>query len=121
MKVEDNYKQLQEENDNLSSQNILTLIEYIKSSFDIAVQMKAEKKFLELKSNLNIYDENYFNDYESLLRKEESDIRQHISIEQQLKLHGESLIDKIEELEKDNLILTSKLVKYNFFIIQYLK
>jgi hypothetical protein len=72
--------------------------------------MKAEKKFLELKNNLNIYDENYFNDYETLLRKEESDIRQHISIEQQLKLHGESLIDKIEELEKDNLILTSKLV-----------
>ena len=112
MKVEDNCKKLQEENDNLSSQNILTLIEYIKSSFDIAVQMKAEKKFLELKSNLNIYDENYFNDYESLLRKEECDIRQHISIQHQLKLYGEKLIDKLEELEKENLILSEKLVSF---------
>ena len=110
MKVEDNYKQLQEENDNLSSQNILTLIEYIKSSFDIAVQMKAEKKFLELKNNLNIYDENYFNDYETLLRKEESEIRSHISIEHQFKLHSEYLEQRITELEDNNFILEKKIV-----------
>ena len=89
----------------------MTLIEYIKSSFDIAVTLSSEKKFKALKKTLNYeINENYSEDYESLLRKEESDIRQHISIEHQLKLYSEKLIDKLEELEKENMILFEKLV-----------
>ena len=91
----------------------MTLFEYIKSSFDIAVTLQSEKKFKELKKTLNYeINDNYSEDYETLLRKLESDIRQHISIEHQLKLYGEKLIDKLEELEKENMILSEKLVKH---------
>ena len=42
----------------------MTLIEYIKSSFDIAVTLSSEKKFKELKKNLNYeINENYSKDY----------------------------------------------------------
>ena len=89
----------------------MTLFEYIKSSFDIAVTLQSEKKFKELKKTLNYeINDNYSEDYETLLRKLESDIRQHISIEHQLKLYGEKLIDKLEDLEKENMILSEKLV-----------
>ena len=91
----------------------MTLFEYIKSSFDIAVTLQSEKKFNELKQSLHYENnDNYSEDYETLLRKIESDIRQHISIEHQLKLYGEKLIDKLEELEKENMILSEKLVKH---------
>ena len=91
----------------------MTLFEYIKSSFDIAITLQSEKKFKELKKTLNYeINDNYSEDYETLLRKLESDIRQHISIEHQLKLYGEKLIDKLEELEKENMILYEKLVKH---------
>ena len=91
----------------------MTLFEYIKSSFDIAITLQSEKKFKELKKTLNYeINDNYSEDYETLLRKLESDIRQHISIEHQLKLYGEKLIDKLEELEKENMILSEKLVKH---------
>ena len=91
----------------------MTLFEYIKSSFDIAVTLQSEKKFKEFKKTLNYeINDNYSEDYETLLRKLESDIRQHISIEHQLKLYGEKLIDKLEELEKENMILSEKLVKH---------
>jgi hypothetical protein len=91
----------------------MTLFEYIKSSFDIAITLQSEKKFKEFKKTLNYeINDNYSEDYETLLRKLESDIRQHISIEHQLKLYGEKLIDKLEELEKENMILSEKLVKH---------
>ncbi len=94
----------------------MTLIEYIKSSFDIAVTLSSEKQFNILKETLNYkINENYSEDYEHLLRKEEKNIRQHISIQHQLKLYGERLIEKINELEQENFILIKKLVK--FFII----
>jgi hypothetical protein len=59
-------------------------------------------------------NENFSEDYESLLRKEESNIRKHIAIENQLKIHCKSLNDKLEEYEKDNLILIEKYVRKNF-------
>lgn len=39
--------------------------------------------------------------YEELIQSLEADIRKHIRIEHQLKLHMESLEDRIEELERD--------------------
>lgn len=59
-------------------------------------------------------NENFSEDYESLLRKEERNIRKHIAIENQLKIHCKSLNDKLEEYEKDNLILIEKYVRKNF-------
>ena len=100
----------------------MTLIEYIKSSFDIAVTISSEKQFKALKKSLNYeINNNYSEDYESLLRKEECDIRQHISIQHQLKLYGEKLIDKLEELEKENLILSEKLVSFILIFQDYYK
>ena len=39
--------------------------------------------------------------YEEIIQKLEADIRKHIRIEHQLKLHIESTEDRIEELERD--------------------
>ena len=67
----------------------------------------------------NSISENAAEDYETLLRKEEKEIRQHINIEHQLKLYIEKLNEKIEKLEKDNFMLQNKLVKniyLNIFI-----
>lgn len=40
-------------------------------------------------------------DYEEVIQKFEGDIRKHIRIEQQMKLHSESLQQKIEDKEKE--------------------
>jgi hypothetical protein len=45
------------------------------------------------------------------LRKEENNLRKHIRIENQLKLQIEKIIDKLEELETENLFLIEKLVR----------
>lgn len=45
------------------------------------------------------------------MRKEENNLRKHIRIENQLKLQIEKIIDKLEELETENLFLIEKLVR----------
>ena len=39
--------------------------------------------------------------YEEIIQQLENDIRKHIRIEHQLKLHIESVEDRVEELEKE--------------------
>ena len=39
--------------------------------------------------------------YEEMIQQLEADIRKHIRIEHQLKLHIESVEDRVEELERD--------------------
>jgi len=39
--------------------------------------------------------------YEEVMQQLEADVRKHIRIEHQLKLHIESVEDRVEELEKD--------------------
>ena len=105
--------------ENLEKQNLMTLIEYIKSSFDIAITMNAEKKFIELNNNYNKKTPEYYgNDYEQLLRKEESNLREQIGIQNQLKLYINSLKGKIEYFTKENAILKKKLVIIIFILIQ---
>ena len=50
-------------------------------------------------------------DYENLLRKEEATIRQHISIEQQMKLHLEKLLEKLEKSENERENIIKKIVR----------
>ena len=100
---------------NLEKLSILTLIEYIKSSIDIIINLQVEEKFKELKLNSN---KNHFNDIELLLRKEEKSIRAHISLEHQLKLHCDSLEEKIEELQKEKDKLKSYLDKLHKEVIR---
>ena len=92
----------------LSKLTILDLIEYIKSSIDIIIDMEIKEKNKEIKIKNNNYDE----DYESLLRREEAWIRKHIGIENQLKLDYNNLLDKYNECEKENIILMNQVVKF---------
>ena len=62
-------------------------------------------------NDYNQQKENKPQEYETILIKYENDIRGHIKIEQQLKLLCESLQSEIEDLEKENEILLSKLNK----------
>jgi hypothetical protein len=63
----------------LQKMNCLTLIEYIKSSFDIAVTERSNKE-IETYLEQHADNPNSAEKYETLLRKEESHIRQHISV-----------------------------------------
>ena len=74
------------------------LINYIKNSFDIIVTFLLEEK-------ANLYNEERDNkrqEYESVLIKYESDIREHIKIEHQMKLYIDSLETEKEELKYKN-------------------
>ena len=48
-------------------------------------------------------------DYEILLQKLERDIREHISIEHQLKIQCQKYAEKLEIVEKDKIILLSQI------------
>ena len=89
-----------------------TLLSYIKNNIDTYVSLKLSLLLNSQKEYEKLTKLNVAEDYETLLRKEENSIRQHISIEHQLKLYGEKLIDKLEDLEKENMILSEKLVKH---------
>jgi len=77
------------------------------------VQFKTEDLIDYYKSNKN---ENAASDYESLLQKEESAIRQHISYEHQIKIEYEKLLEKIEIYELENKLLLYQIVSYILFI-----
>ena len=77
------------------------------------MQFKTEDLIDEYKSNKN---ENAASDYESLLQKEESAIRQHISYEHQIKIEYEKLLEKIEIYELENKLLLYQIVSYILFI-----
>ena len=70
---------MNEEKDILKKTPPLTLIEYIKTSIDILIDLKVDEKLDSLKRAQGIDDENS-QDYESLLKKLEADIRQHIRV-----------------------------------------
>jgi len=71
---------LQQERENLMKTDPLIIIEYIKNSIDILINLKVEEK-LEIEKNAGLNDQSdKQNDYETLLRKLESDIRGHIKV-----------------------------------------
>lgn len=57
-----------------------TIVEYIKSSIDAIITMKLEETVLFLNNPLMTDNANEATLYETLLRKEESEIRQHIKV-----------------------------------------
>ena len=89
---------------------MLDIINYIKESLHIIIKIKAKEEIDQYKQGKEKKDENAAEDYETLLRKEEAEIRQHISIEHQLKLYMDNMLEKIYELEKDNHLLAKKIV-----------
>jgi hypothetical protein len=87
----------------------LDLIEYIKSTIDIIVALQVDSKINDYKANLN-EDSNAATEYETLLQKLESSIRQHIGYEHQFKLEYEKLLNKAEDLEAEKHILEKQIV-----------
>ena len=102
----------------LQKQNLLTLVEYISSSIDIIISLKLREEMNKINKG-KIINDNCTDNYEILLRKEERNIREHIANENRLKLYIKSLTDKLEEYERDNLILLEKIVRTYFNIIFY--
>lgn len=93
----------QTDEENLKRLKTKTLIEYINSLSKIILEEK--KKSLIKKSNSNRsyneeLNESKVNEYEQLLREHESNIRNHIKLEHQLKLQNEALVVKIDEMER---------------------
>ena len=87
------------ETDNIMNLSILDIIEYIKSTIDIIISIKVESKINDYKIK---EDNNAAKDYETLLQKLESSIRQHIAYEHQLKIEYEKSLIKSEEKEIEN-------------------
>ncbi len=108
---------------NLEKIPILEIINYIKISLYIIIQIKVREELEKNKDNSHkkiILEENAAEDYETLLRKEEAEIRQHICVEHQFKLHSENLEQKLMELENDNHILEKKIVSKNKYEYNYI-
>ena len=93
------------ETENLVNLPLLDIIEYIKSTFDIIINIKVESKIEEYLSQKN-EDINAATEYETLLQKLEGSIRQHISYEHQFKIEYEKLLNKAEEIDLENKVLT---------------
>ena len=86
----------------------LDLINYIKNTINIISSLKEEEKKSKNEKDKN---ENISEDYESLLIKEEAAIRQHIALENKLKLEYEIMSEKINSLEMENELLKVKIKK----------
>jgi hypothetical protein len=87
------------------------LVDNIKSSIDIIVSIKLEdelQKYLPEKDNPNSATK-----YETLLQKEEEALRQHISVEHQLKIQCEKFAEKLDVLEGQKIMLINEIVSYN--------
>ena len=103
---------IEEEKGKLENLNLNTIVEYIKASIDVIVQIKVEEQLIREREERNEESDNEYaaKKYETLLQKEEKEIRNYIRIEHQLKLHCEKLTNRIEEVERENEFLVRKLV-----------
>ena len=91
--------------------NLLDIIYLIRDTINTIISIKVQYKVQQLnKSKKEV--KNSHEQYEELLRQEESEIRKHISIQHQLKLQIEKLQDKIENLEKEQNVRLIKIIKY---------
>lgn len=103
-------EKVDEELDKLKNVETITLIEYIKSCIEIVMGMKVEeseskidevvKQRMKDLHNQGQYDLSQSpEEYEKIIQKLEAEVRNHISVQQQMKLYIESYQSKIEELE----------------------
>ena len=88
------------------------MVDNIKSSIDIIVAIKLEdeiQKYIPEKDNPNSAKK-----YETLLQKEEEALRQHISIEHQLKIQCEKFAEKLDILENQKIMIINEIVRKKF-------
>jgi hypothetical protein len=90
----------------------------VKNSIDILVSMKLAEELEKYKYN---DDDSYGKprDYEKLLQKLEQNIREHISIEHQLKLQCEKFVEKLDILEDEKIVFYVELVSIFYLILIY--
>ena len=91
------------------------MIEYIKSSIDIIISIKLNEELEKYKFDND--SPGAVKDYEILLQKLEQNIREHISIEHQLKIQCEKYAEKLDILEDEKIILLSQIVRYILFYL----
>ena len=111
-------QELTDERGRLRNLNSLTIIAYIKTKFEDFVQNRLEEEkdpqiggrkgggaggvagaMSEVSSTFHSLDAP--EEYESQLQEYEAEVRNHIKVEQQLKLHIEVLQEKIDDLERE--------------------
>ena len=122
---------LKKEKSTLENVSPLTLISYIKNHIGLLINVKVTEKLSLMNSDPSLLFSEYGSDitptnYENLLRRYESDIRNYIKIENILKIHIEELNYKIEILEKNIESLKQKIPKdeniyNNKIVISYKK
>ena len=104
---------MEHERQRLRKNDLSVLITYIRSSIEILMEYKSDKSHDQNDHNHNMsslnvsvddmkipYDkqmQRQVSEYEQIIQKLEGDVRNHIRIEQQLKLHIESAESKFEE------------------------
>ena len=99
------------------NKSIKDLVGYITNSIDILVSIKLNEELEKYKLDNDTGSE--VAEYEKLLQKLERNIREHISIEHQLKIQCEKYADTLDNLEDERLVLLAQIVRY-FFIIIYI-
>ncbi|CDW71760.1 UNKNOWN [Stylonychia lemnae] len=152
--IDETAAQVEEEKKRLSQLGNLVVIDYIRSSMDILLNLKIESAMLEQKDQKNQYQaDTYINSsrgghgalsydigtdsqrssqqsimtlrdgppqvYEEIIISLEGDVRKHIRIEQQLKLHIESIEFRLDELESDNEKMLKEIQNHQQFNNQF--
>ena len=110
--IDDSY--LKKEKLSLENVSPLTLISYIKNHIELLIDVKVTEKLSLMNTDPSLLFSEYGSDitptnYENLLRRYESDIRNYIKIENMLKIHIDELYYKIEQLEKTIELLQQKI------------
>jgi hypothetical protein len=84
-----------QDEESVGGTDAMVFLQYIRKIYEKIYEFKNEAE-MELSSK----KENECSDYEGMLQKLEAEVRQHIRIEQQLKLYVESTQAKLDDLEK---------------------
>lgn len=92
---------------------ITVLVQNIKEALDIIISLKLDEELKKYINDNNNNNPNAISEYEKLLQKEEADIREHISVEHQLKIQCEKFAEKLDLLEVERIMLMSQIVSIN--------
>ena len=99
---------MEEEKEKLEDASPYTVLDYIRTSFEIILDIKKEEGKEQPSQTLN--SSKYPpQDYELMLQKLEEEIRGHIRVEQQLKILVETSQSEMEDCEKEITTLKTKL------------
>ena len=105
--------QIDKEINELIKKPITVLVQNIKEALDIIISLKLDEELKKYINDNSNNDPNIISEYEKLLQKEEADIREHISVEHQLKIQCEKFAEKLDLLEDERIFLMTQIVRIN--------